>query len=37
MVPLAVNNSFFAMRKQVIAPADGARDAPVLADYWIDA
>lgn len=37
MVPLAVSNSFFAMRKQVIAEAKGARDAPILAEFWIDA
>jgi peptide/nickel transport system substrate-binding protein len=37
MAPLAVSNGFFAMRKQVIAPTDGARDAPTFGDYWIDA
>ncbi len=37
MAPLAPNNTFFAMRKQVIAPPDGARDAPPLSEFWIDA
>ena len=37
MAPLAPNNTFFAMRKQVIARPDGARDAPPLSEVWIDA
>lgn len=37
MVPLAPNNTYFAMRKQVIALPDGARDAPPLSEFWIDA
>ena len=37
MAPLAPNNTYFAMRKQVIAPPDGARDAPPLSEIWIDA
>lgn len=37
MAPLAPNVTFFAMRKQVIAPPDGARDAPPLSEVWIDA
>lgn len=37
MAPLAPNNTFFAMRKEVVAPVDGARDAPPLSEFWIDA
>ncbi len=37
MAPLAPNNTFFAMRKQVMAEPDGARDAPPLSEIWIDA
>lgn len=37
MAPLAPNVTFFAMRKQVVAPPDGARDAPPLSEIWIDA
>jgi len=37
MAPLAPSNTFFAMRKQVRALPDGARDAPPMADIWIDA
>ncbi len=37
MAPLAPNNTFFAMRKQVIAMPDGARDAPPPSEFWIDA
>ena len=37
MAPLAVSNGFFAMRKQVIAPTDGARDSPTFGEFWIDA
>lgn len=37
MAPVAPNNTFFAMRKQVIALPDGARDAPPLSEVWIDA
>ncbi len=37
MAPLAPNNTFFAMRKQVMADPDGARDAPPFSEIWIDA
>lgn len=37
VAPLAPNNTFFAMRKQVMADPDGARDAPPLSEIWIDA
>lgn len=37
IAPLAPNNTFFAMQKNVVAPVDGARDAPPLSEYWIDA
>src|SRR5688572_21617248 len=37
MAPLAVSNTFFAMRKEVIAPVEGARDIPTFGDIWIDA
>jgi peptide/nickel transport system substrate-binding protein len=37
IVPLAPNHKFYAMRKNVMALPDGARDAPTLSEYWIDA
>ncbi len=37
VAPLAPNHTFFAMRKQVIADPDGARDAPPFSEIWIDA
>jgi peptide/nickel transport system substrate-binding protein len=37
MAPLAPNNKFYAMAKNVMARPDGARDAPTLSEYWIDA
>jgi peptide/nickel transport system substrate-binding protein len=37
MAPLAPNVTYYAMRKQVIAPAKGAADAPPLSEYWLDA
>jgi peptide/nickel transport system substrate-binding protein len=37
MAPLAPNVNFYAMRKQVISPAEGARDQPVMGDIWVDA
>ncbi|MGD9889813.1 MAG: ABC transporter substrate-binding protein [Dehalococcoidia bacterium] len=37
MAPLAPNTAFFAMRKQVIAPAKGAMERPPFSEIWIDA
>jgi hypothetical protein len=37
LVPLAPNNKFYAMAKNVMALPDGARDQPTLSEYWIDA
>lgn len=37
MAPLAPNNKFYAMGKNVMARPDGARDQPTLSEYWIDA
>ena len=37
MAPLAPNVTFYAMRKQVIAPSKGASDAPPMSEIWIDA
>ncbi len=36
VVPLAVNTTLFAMRKNVIAPPRGAQDRPPFSEFWID-
>lgn len=37
IAPLAPNNKIYVMAKNVMALPDGARDAPTLSEYWIDA